>query len=72
MQDRLPQEIRLTKISYIASVNNWLPSFITNFYRYFVVLPKDLEDEHIAYPDNAEGLTNILSIQPTNLAVLQT
>lgn len=63
LQDRLPKEMRLAGISDIASANEWLPSFVASFNRRFEVVPKDALDAHIAYPDSAEELANILSVQ---------
>ena len=55
--------MRLAGISDIASANEWLPSFVASFNRRFEVVPKDALDAHIAYPDSAEELANILSVQ---------
>lgn len=65
LQDRLPKEMRLARISDIAGANNWLPGFVASFNRRFAVIPKDAADAHIGYPGSADELTNILSVQTT-------
>lgn len=65
--------MRLDGISDTTGANNCLPGFVASFNRRFTVIPKDAVDAHIAYPDSADELTNILSIQiaktlPKNLS----
>lgn len=65
LQDRLIKEMRLVGINNMDEANAWLPGYIKDFNKRFVVAPKDTSDAHIAYAGTPTDLVRTLSVQVT-------
>ena len=62
LQDRLVKELRLHRISDIASANHYLPTFIQDYNQRFAVVPQNSEDAHRAVLHDPMEIAQILSI----------
>lgn len=66
LQDRLPKELRLRKISSWQAGNAYLPEFIQDFNQRFCVPPRSPHDVHRALTTH-DNLAQILTWQETRL-----